>query len=676
MGHKSLHTISEYVDLTLWQEFQESLLDALDIPLAIYSRDGALISPPGRVDAVSALIEKTSRRGVELYRKSYRRAIAKALRSGEPYVYRCFTNQYLFVIPVILGKHHTLAIIGGHVYLSEEHLREFLERSADLGLDDLSINRLKRSIEIVNPKDLYTKPHIVMGLAVPFLKNLYLKGHFEKGYYQMQSVMDATSPVCWPASSDGAYRQVFNTLGVLFDVDTASLMTGSTGEGFSTCSTFGRKRGLVAHWKADYTMGMIKNVIKRRKASNCKNPSALKEMGLPEEVSSLHIFPVLSSNGIPALLAIFNTNLTGESVKLITLLANQLSNMIAGSTADHPVNRRSKGIEFLQDISNTISPVLDHKDLYSAILNKSTELVGAEQGSLMMLSGKDKTLSIKATKGIDKRILDNVKVNVGEGISGRVVEKGTAIIVEDIESELTSRKSRSRYKTGSFVSLPLRIDSRSVGVLNISDKITGEVFSKSDLDLLQSFACYASIALERGNYYRMTEELKKISVTDELTGLLNRRYFQERLSEEVERAKRQCKPFTLFIIDIDDFKSFNDRYGHLAGDEALRRVARAIRDAVRSIDVVSRLGGEEFSAILPYTIKSDAHVIAERIRQEVEDLRFMGPHIPPDQWLTISLGIAEFPKDAKSIDNLIDRADKAMYIAKARGKNRIIEYGQ
>ena len=176
------------------------------------------------------------------------------------------------------------------------------------------------------------------------------------------------------------------------------------------------------------------------------------------------------------------------------------------------------------------------------------------------------------------------------------------------------------------------------------------------------------------HYHRMTEELKKISVTDELTGLLNRRYFQERLCEEVERAKRQCKPFTLFIIDIDDFKAFNDRYGHLAGDEALRRVARAIRDAVRSIDVVSRLGGEEFSVILPYTIKSDAHVIAERIRQEVEDLRFMGPNIPPDQWLTISLGMAEFPKDANSIDNLIDRADKAMYVAKARGKNRIIEY--
>jgi diguanylate cyclase (GGDEF)-like protein len=309
-------------------------------------------------------------------------------------------------------------------------------------------------------------------------------------------------------------------------------------------------------------------------------------------------------------------------------------------------------------------------------LNKSAELVGAEQGSLMMLSGKDKTLAIKATKGIDKRILDKVKIKVGEGISGKVIKDGTPIIVKDIESELISRKSRSRYKTGSFVSLPLTIESRTVGVINISDKITGEVFSKRDLDLLQSFACYASIALERGNYYRMTEELKKISVTDALTGLLNRRYFQERLFEEVERSKRQIKPFTLFIIDIDDFKAFNDRYGHLAGDEALKRVANAIKDAVRSIDVVSRLGGEEFSAILPFTTKSDAHVIAERIRRDVAEIRFMEENIPSDQWLTISLGVAEFPTDANTMDELIDRADKAMYLAKSRGKNRIIEYGQ
>ncbi|MFQ5585650.1 MAG: diguanylate cyclase [Thermodesulfobacteriota bacterium] len=676
MEQQTSHSLSEYIDLTLWNEFQESLAAILGISIALYKTDGTLLAPPSRGDRICELIEKRTTRGLELYRDSYRRAIKKALQSGEPFVYRCFTNQYVFVIPVTLDKDLSIAIIGGHVYLSEENFKEFIEKSADLGLDDLSMSGLKKSINIVHPQEFFTKPHIVSTVTVPFLRSLYLKGYFEKGYYQMQSVIEATIPAQLPEREDDIYRQVFNTLGVLFDVDTACLMVQSDKKRYTTRATFGRKRSLVANWVATDSMGMMKNVVTSRKAVSCKNPSELQKMGLSKEISSLYVFPMLSWDNVSGFLCIFNTGLSRESAKLITMLANQLSIVMEGFKGDHDVKKRYGGLELLQDIYQSIAPVLDRKDLYDTILNKSAELVGAEQGSLMMLDGKDKTLAVKATKGIDKRILEKVKVKVGEGISGTVIEKGIAIIVKDIESELSARKSRPRYKTGSFVSLPLKVESRTVGVINISDKITGEVFSEDDLQLLQSFACYASIALERGAYYRMSEELKKISVTDALTGLLNRRYFQERLFEEVERSKRQNKPFTLFIIDIDDFKAFNDRYGHLAGDEALKRVAHAIRDAVRSIDVVSRLGGEEFSAILPYTTKTAAYVIAERIRRGVEEVRFMGENIPPDQWLSISLGVAEFPVDANTIDELIDKADKAMYLAKARGKNRVIGYGQ
>ncbi len=255
-----------------------------------------------------------------------------------------------------------------------------------------------------------------------------------------------------------------------------------------------------------------------------------------------------------------------------------------------------------------------------------------------------------------------------------VVEKGNPVIVKDIESEPFGRKNRSRYKTGSFVSIPLKVDSRMIGVINISDKIGGEVFSEEDMHLLFSFSYYASVVLERGTYYRMTKELKTIAVTDSLTGVVNRRYFQERLLEEVERSRRYNEPFTLFMIDIDDFKVLNDRYGHLAGDEVLRKVAHVIRDVVRSIDVVARFGGEEFTVILPNTRKKASIVTAERIRTGVELARFMNGRIPPEESLTVSIGIAEFPTDASVIEDIIDKADKALYMAKAKGKNRIREY--
>ena len=142
-----------------------------------------------------------------------------------------------------------------------------------------------------------------------------------------------------------------------------------------------------------------------------------------------------------------------------------------------------------------------------------------------------------------------------------------------------------------------------MGVLNIADKITGEVFSEDDLNLLLSFATHASIAIERSEYYNKSEVLKKISITDPLTELLNRRYFEERLMEEIERSRRYHYPLSLIILDIDDFKNYNDVNGHLIGDEGLRITASCIRNAVRTIDVVARYGGEEFAVILPQTKK-------------------------------------------------------------------------
>lgn len=344
----------------------------------------------------------------------------------------------------------------------------------------------------------------------------------------------------------------------------------------------------------------------------------------------------------------------------------------AGSCLGEPGPVGLKGFKALEEVYKSLAPVLDREELYETILAKSSELVGADRGSLMILDKKNNVLSVKAARGMDFKAVENLKIKVGEGISGAIAAKGMPVFVRDIEREVPAWKNRPRYKTKSFISIPLMLERKVIGVLNVSDKTSGAVFSEEDLHLLTSFANYASIALERGAYYSMSEELKMLSMTDPLTGLFNRRYFRERLFEEVERVKRHNECFTSFVIDIDNFKTFNDRYGHLAGDEVLKGVARAIRDAVRSMDVVARYGGEEFAVILPHTNKKDAYVIAERIRRGVQDYR--PPNADHDVWPTISLGVAEFPVDASHIDDLINKADKAMYLAKRMGKNKVVVY--
>jgi diguanylate cyclase (GGDEF)-like protein len=336
------------------------------------------------------------------------------------------------------------------------------------------------------------------------------------------------------------------------------------------------------------------------------------------------------------------------------------------------ITNRLRAFHALQEVWGSIAPVLDRQELYEAILSKSTELVGAEQGSLMVLD--DDVLSVRASRGIDRTVVENLKVRLGESIAGHIAKNGVPLVVSDIEKAIPSRKNRPRYKTKSFVSIPLKMESRVIGVINISDKITGEVFTKEDLNILLSFANYASIALEREAYYSMSEELKTISMTDPLTGLFNRRYFLQRLFEEVERVKRHKECFTVFMIDIDDFKAFNDKYGHMAGDEILKYTAGAIKEGVRAIDVVARFGGEEFSVILPSTSKEESLVIAERIRKSVERMRLPEEKFSIKEGLTISLGVAEFAHDAWNIEELLHNADKAMYLAKSMGKNRVVGY--
>jgi diguanylate cyclase (GGDEF)-like protein len=158
-------------------------------------------------------------------------------------------------------------------------------------------------------------------------------------------------------------------------------------------------------------------------------------------------------------------------------------------------------------------------------------------------------------------------------------------------------------------------------------------------------------------------------VTDELTRLHNFRYFQERLPTEVRRAEREGKPLTLLMVDIDDFKAFNDTRGHLAGNVALRRVAATLKRAVRDTDDVARYGGEEFAILLPATPKLGALKAAEKVCRTVERARIGEGDAPHEKPLTVSIGLASLPGDAADVDTLIDRADRALYVAKSQGKN-------
>jgi diguanylate cyclase (GGDEF)-like protein len=202
----------------------------------------------------------------------------------------------------------------------------------------------------------------------------------------------------------------------------------------------------------------------------------------------------------------------------------------------------------------------------------------------------------------------------------------------------------------------------------MTDKVDGSAYDEYDLELLNAVAPQLAVALDRAKLERKAGKYEQLSITDSLTGLLNRRYLEERLTEEINRSRRHGYPMSFMMIDVDEFKSYNDNFLHTAGDKVLQLLAHCMKDCLRGADVAARYGGEEFSILLPQTSLAEAEIIAERIREKVESTDF------PNRRVTISLGVAAYTPAIKTPEDLISAADKALYQAKHHGRNNVQVY--
>jgi diguanylate cyclase (GGDEF)-like protein len=294
----------------------------------------------------------------------------------------------------------------------------------------------------------------------------------------------------------------------------------------------------------------------------------------------------------------------------------------------------------------------------------SAELLRSERASLLVQNEKTNQLRTRAAVGAKADLFNDP--DVGERISKTVLEAGKPVVVADME-KLSIKPSPDdwNYKTSSFISYPVVIGERKVAVMNFTDRAGGSSFSEADLEFLQAIAPQVAVAIDRASLKEKAGEFEQLSVTDGLTGLLNRRYLEERLDEEIKRSSRHRFPMSVLMLDVDDFKSYNDSFGHQAGDAALRIAADVIRESLRNEDVAARYGGEEFSVMLPQTSSEEASAIAERIRSRFETAEF------PFRQVTISIGIASYSHELQTAVELIHAADNALYQAKRSGRNLV-----
>jgi len=226
-------------------------------------------------------------------------------------------------------------------------------------------------------------------------------------------------------------------------------------------------------------------------------------------------------------------------------------------------------------------------------------------------------------------------------------------------------------KTNELVIVPLKAKNKVNGIIVADNIYTHKPITKDDLRMLVMLSNEAGLAIENSQLYEQT--LIK-SHMDSLTGLWNHGYFQYLLNKEIQNAQEKNLPLSLIMLDIDNFKTYNDTLGHQAGDQILVEISKILRDYSRKIDWVCRYGGEEFAIILPQTPKKEALSIAEQLRKKVEEYPFIYEEVMPGKKITASCGIASFPEDGKTNSELIASADKYLYQAKKQGKNLCVGF--
>ena len=333
-------------------------------------------------------------------------------------------------------------------------------------------------------------------------------------------------------------------------------------------------------------------------------------------------------------------------------------------------------ISILYNISQAVNFIDDLKRLISVILDKAIETVNAEKGSLMLYDPADNTLQVKVVYGLkDKKhendinngIIECQKMKPESGIAGKVFTEKKSIITNlGGQDPRFNQLSGGDSNVSSLICVPLIAKGECIGIINITNKKNGKLFNKKDLEFVEALANQAAIAVDNAQLY-------ELATKDGLTKLYIHRHFYFLLESEIKRVQRYHHVLSLLMLDIDNFKHVNDTYGHLVGDMVLKEIAATIQKTIRHVDIPARYGGEEFTIILPETAALNAVTIAERLRKKISEIEVKvddNTIIRP----TVSIGIAEYPNAADDIKDLIDWADKALYVSKENGKNCIHLY--
>ncbi len=355
-------------------------------------------------------------------------------------------------------------------------------------------------------------------------------------------------------------------------------------------------------------------------------------------------------------------------------------------TSNQTLQRHVREQELLMQAAHDLGATLNKEDLLKRLVQLIHHNLGRSDFALFLVRRDPKGpkyLQLHAAHGWPGAVdFAELRFFWGKDVTGLVAQNKEPVVLENLSDEQQHlglwRNNRGepveQLQCGSMLAVPMLHKGKVFGVMDFFSP-HAYAFDKEDQQLLHALGAQAAIAIANAQLY---EETLRLSTHDPLTGLANRRALEQTLQEEVARSQRFAMPLSLLMIDVDDFKAYNDREGHVLGDEALKLLAKCLQENVRQVDRVSRYGGEEFCAILPQTTRDGAAYVAGKLRKAVLDLGLKGAQDQPRGHFSISVGVSQYPHDVRGSDDprkkLVETADAALYQAKQAGRNRVQLY--
>ena len=323
----------------------------------------------------------------------------------------------------------------------------------------------------------------------------------------------------------------------------------------------------------------------------------------------------------------------------------------------------------LIEVAKAVVSTLDLDTVLQAILTSAMGFAETPAGSVALYCQEKRELTLHAHSGLTADFVKNQRWGATPGgLTEQVLKAGEISFIEDTEkADFFNNPIALNEGIRSLVCVPLHFQGEIMGILYLDDFVPRR-FDREKLNLLAVLASFAAMAIHNATLHKHT---KLMAITDSLTGLHNHRYFKQYFKQEMARAKRYRKPLSIIMMDIDDFKSFNDSFGHASGDLLLSALGTRILQTIRGVDVAFRYGGEELIVLLPDTRLDQANLAAERLRASVQNGTAQELVGCATRGVTVSVGVASYPENADNMDELFNIVDSLLYRAKRCGKNKV-----